>query len=153
VTHGLFCREVVLDTEDRTAFEKLALEIREDLNPLGAIEEALVDRVVATLWRLRRLLAVEVGLFREEGLNCRDEEVAGRAFWCDSQKSDAFTKLARYESALDRELHRTLNQLERRQAMRLGQVVPPPIALDVTLNAEPSGPTAGAAALLDVLGG
>jgi hypothetical protein len=45
-------------------------------------------------------------------------------------------RLLRYESAILREIDRTLNQLERLQRMRLGQLVPPPINLNVTTSKE-----------------
>jgi hypothetical protein len=43
-------------------------------------------------------------------------------------------QLLRYEAAISREIDRTLNQLERRQRMRLGQAVPPPINVSVTAS-------------------
>jgi hypothetical protein len=45
-------------------------------------------------------------------------------------------RLLRYEKAILREIDRTLNQLERLQRMRLGQLVPPPINLNVTTSQE-----------------
>jgi hypothetical protein len=45
-------------------------------------------------------------------------------------------RLLRYETAISREIDRTLNQLERLQRMRLGQLVPPPINLNVTTSKE-----------------
>jgi hypothetical protein len=45
-------------------------------------------------------------------------------------------RLLRYETAILREIDRTLNQLERLQRMRLGQLVPPPINLTVTTSKE-----------------
>jgi hypothetical protein len=41
-------------------------------------------------------------------------------------------RLLRYEAAISRDIERTLNQLERRQRMRLGQSVPPPINVSGT---------------------
>jgi hypothetical protein len=40
-------------------------------------------------------------------------------------------RLLRYEASLERSFDRTLNELERRQRMRLGQLVLPPIKVDV----------------------
>jgi len=45
-------------------------------------------------------------------------------------------RLLRYETAILREIDRTMNQLERLQRMRLGQLVPPPINLNVTTSKE-----------------
>jgi selenocysteine lyase/cysteine desulfurase len=45
---------------------------------------------------------------------------------------DALSKLARYESTLERSLLRMMHELERLQAARKGNPVMPPIAVDVT---------------------
>jgi len=45
-------------------------------------------------------------------------------------------KLLRYEAAIERQLYKALNQLERLQRMRLGDKVPAPIAVDVDVNTE-----------------
>jgi hypothetical protein len=43
-------------------------------------------------------------------------------------------KIVRYESALQRQLNRSMNQLERLQRRRLGEHVPAPVAMDVSLQ-------------------
>ena len=40
--------------------------------------------------------------------------------------------LMRYETSLEREFDRTLNQLERLQLMRVGQPVPPPVKVELS---------------------
>jgi hypothetical protein len=61
--HGLLSREVVLPGEDENAFETLRSAIHADLGPSGSVEAFLADRVVNTLWRLRRLERAETALF------------------------------------------------------------------------------------------
>jgi len=63
IRHGLLARDVVLPGEDADAFEDLWNQVRADLSPVGPIEEFLVDRVVNTMWRLRRLEGAETELF------------------------------------------------------------------------------------------
>jgi len=41
-------------------------------------------------------------------------------------------KIMRYEKKLERQMHRAMNQLERLQRRRQGEVVPPPLALEVS---------------------
>ena len=43
-------------------------------------------------------------------------------------------KIVRYESALERSIFRSLHELQRLQALRLGKTVPPPIAIDVDIE-------------------
>ena len=50
------------------------------------------------------------------------------------EKSTTFVNLARHEQALSREMLRNLHELERLQARRNGQFVPPPVRLDVNVD-------------------
>jgi hypothetical protein len=43
-------------------------------------------------------------------------------------------RLLRYGTSLDREMDRTLKQFERLKRMRLGQPLPPPIDVNVSLE-------------------
>ncbi len=211
--HGLRAATVVLAGERAEDFETLHEALRGNLQPVGELEEQLVERVAVLAWRLRRVAQVEAGLFgyerarlvhkkaddeakdanrkrnawaeiearrkhgadEEEGDEdeeapeewedtaerlfdskrnpFRDREVAlaeksdeaaaemwtetslvARAFDFASsyQNQDLFSKLARYETSIDRAFYRALHQLERVQSMRAGVTVPPPVVLDVT---------------------
>jgi hypothetical protein len=66
MTHGLLAQAAVIPGEDETLFQRMAEEIAEQLNPVGAIETLLVDRIAACAWRLRRAVKVEAGLFVRE---------------------------------------------------------------------------------------
>jgi hypothetical protein len=61
--HGLLSRELLLPGENGAAFAELAENLRAQLAPVGALESLLVDRVIAAVWRLHRLIRVETGLF------------------------------------------------------------------------------------------
>ena len=63
----------------------------------------------------------------------------GRTFARDADKANAFSKLSRYETAMERGLYRALHELERRQAARLGESVPAPVAVDVDVSGIPEG--------------
>ena len=43
-------------------------------------------------------------------------------------------RLLKYETAIERQLYKALNQLERMQRHRAGDNVPPPIKIDLDLN-------------------
>lgn len=64
--HGLLSQETVLPTEDADTLDKLAKELREELQPVGQLEHFLVDRIVSNMWRLKRLHRIETGLFTTE---------------------------------------------------------------------------------------
>jgi hypothetical protein len=71
----------------------------------------------------------------------RDSETAtlGRTFMRDAGSANAFSKLSRYETAVERGLYKALHELERRQAARLGGNVPAPLAVDVDVSGIPEG--------------
>ncbi len=43
-------------------------------------------------------------------------------------------RLLRYEGAIERQLYKALNQLERIQRLRAGDSIPPPVEVDVNVN-------------------
>jgi hypothetical protein len=72
----------------------------------------------------------------------QDAETAtlGRTFVRDAENANAFSKLSRYETAIERGLHKALHELERRQFARgaAGSTLPP-LALDVDVSGLPEG--------------
>jgi hypothetical protein len=69
----------------------------------------------------------------------QEDETAtlGRTFARDADRANAFSKLSRYETAIERALYRALHELERRQAARGGVAVTPPQVLDVEVSGMP----------------
>jgi hypothetical protein len=144
----------------------------------------LVDRIIASHWRLRRLGRVEAGIFaweRSEELADRaeleahgyesndvgglakvlniiitdekrygealerarrmrseqEDETAtlGRTFARDADRANAFSKLSRNETAIERSLYKALHELQRLQAIRrAGGSAPHPVAIDVDVS-------------------
>jgi hypothetical protein len=67
----------------------------------------------------------------------QDTETAtlGGTFIRDADKANAFSKLSRYETTIERSLYRALHELQRLQAARHTEgSVPPPAALDVDIS-------------------
>jgi len=52
--HGITARTVLLPFEDRRAYDRAAKLIDEQYRPFGAIEECLVELIIAARWRLVR---------------------------------------------------------------------------------------------------
>jgi hypothetical protein len=61
--HGILSSETLIEEgegrEDPELFYALAKSLRDDLAPDGALEELLVDQIIALTWRLRRVLRYE----------------------------------------------------------------------------------------------
>src|SRR5215212_9626975 len=84
VKHGLLSHEILLPGEDHEALRELDERLRNELQPVGELENLLVDRIIASYWRLRRLGRVEAGIFAWELYG----ELAGRA----RQEASSYTK-------------------------------------------------------------
>jgi hypothetical protein len=190
VRHGLRAEEILIAGEDQDSLEGLGERLRAELQPVGELENLLVDRIVAAYWRLRRVSRVESGIFawdRSEemaeraewearsyerkyyarGMFGRDPEIEisdvkkheeaisrarrvrseqddetvtlGRTFARDADRANAFSKLSRYETSIERQIYRALHELERRQAARAGAAPTPPQIVDVDVSGIPEG--------------
>jgi hypothetical protein len=179
--HGLLSQEVLLPGDDEAALKELSGTLRDELQPVGELENMLVERIIAANWRLRRLGRVEAGIFtrelyrelaeraRQEAHSYKrsildeigageitdkqkhkeaiskaeemeakqDTETAtlGRTFIRDASEANAFSKLSRYETTIERSLYKALHELQDLQAARLTRDnVPPPMAVDVDVT-------------------
>ena len=186
IRHGLLSKDVLLPGEDESALEELGERVRAELQPVGQLENMLVEQIIAAAWRLRRLRRVEAGIFawehygelaeraqqearsyerndaeevledirkpttetgkqrRQEALSKAqdmkaklDTEIAvlGRTFIRDANEANAFSKLSRYETPIERSLYKALHELQRLQAARHTEgSVSPPAAMDVDIS-------------------
>ncbi len=100
-----------------------------------SLEDRLVDRLDSLWWRIERAGRVE-----RQGLLVlqRDFGSKGRVDVSDSfvtaLNAGWMERLLRYEGQLERSFFRTMHELERIQALRKGDVVPVPAAVDVTVH-------------------
>jgi hypothetical protein len=65
IKHGIFSDVVVLKGESATQFESLLGELWKALQPEGKLEEILVEKLVVSLWRQRRVIAAESAEIRK----------------------------------------------------------------------------------------
>ncbi len=63
VKHGLCARHIIINGESSIEFEDFKDSLTEQFQPVGMLELLLVNRIIAALWRLRRLGRIEVELF------------------------------------------------------------------------------------------
>ena len=64
--HGLRSQEILFPGEDGEDLKGLDESLRAELQPVGELENLLVDGIIAAHWRLRRLRRVEAGIFAWE---------------------------------------------------------------------------------------
>ena len=65
--HGLMAETVVPVLEDADEYRAFEAAIAADYQPQTAVERHLVARLTSLLWRLRRALLIETGLFEIHG--------------------------------------------------------------------------------------
>ena len=67
--HGLCAKEVVIDdgegAEDRQEFDAMLADLVDQFQPVGSLEEMMVEKIATSYWRLRRANRYEVGVIRE----------------------------------------------------------------------------------------
>jgi hypothetical protein len=122
----------------RTAIEQMAKKFK--TNPEKAFAKALRgrERIQSEGRAECRRLAREAAQL-ERQVRAQEERLCVRRMLPDAPTLD---KVMRYEAHLSRQMMQALHTLERLQAARAGQPVPPPAALDITVNGGPAAPTA-----------
>lgn len=74
--HGILSTKLILPHEDRNDFDALFNEMTQSLKPEGTMENILVEKIAANLWRQRRLMEAENALLGLQTLPNRiDEEM------------------------------------------------------------------------------
>ncbi len=128
--HGLLGKEILLCDEKFNELKNLGDEIRKGLAPATAMENLLVERIVSSTWRLKRAVKIESRYLNAE----YESSMAGDYYSDDRTESEvwqhivheeqgdlkAWQNLLRYETTLERQIYKALNELMRLQAIRLG---------------------------------
>ncbi len=104
VTHGFFSQAIVLPGEDYMLLGQLRDEFVALLQPEGGLEMVLVETMVSTIWRLRRMLRSEA----------QDKHVVDFRY-------SSWQNFQRYETTLERQFYRALRQLIDLQNARTGK--------------------------------
>lgn len=123
VKHGLTSRNVLLPDEDRVAYMEFLADTMAELDPMGNMETLLARRACDVMWRLDRCGSIEAQLLVRAQVKLEayglGRDGTGEADWGAAFAGEqALTRLYRYESALQRNLDRTLKQLRQMQDRR-----------------------------------
>ena len=104
VKHGIFVKQILqgADGEEVAEIELLVQEIRDYYQPIGKVEEMLVEKIVVENVRYARILGFE-----------RQEFSRDCAFF-----NSAVDRVGRYATSMNRALSRAMEDLERLQALR-----------------------------------
>ena len=97
----------------------------------STLEELMIKQTVIDELRHEQSLSKAA-----EADSARDNELLGGAFIRGTEGSDSFSKLSRYETAIERGLFRAMHELQRLQTARAGQPVPVPVVIDVEVTSQ-----------------
>ncbi len=117
--HGLTSQTAVLPNENPEEFRELRDSFFDEYHPSGPTETLLVEQLAISAWRLRRLRALETGLFAVRISDLRDDDndppldPRARAFAYDTSGSRSIETLSRYETRIERSFYRALHELQR----------------------------------------
>ena len=115
---GAFAKSTLLPSEDKAEFSAFARGIYADWNPVGTTERTLVEMIISTLWRHRRLQSVEGGLYEMYKVYKGVDGGPATAFVQDGLQVDSFGRLVKCESALERRLFKLIKELRELQDLR-----------------------------------
>jgi len=101
-----------LSSEDSKLFAQFARDIYADWNPKTSTQRTLVEMLIATVWRSRRLQTVEAGLYEMYRNYKNADRGFATAFVQDGLQVDSFTRLTKCETALERRFFKILKALE-----------------------------------------
>ena len=59
--------------EDSLQFEQLSNSLKDDLSPVGALEELLLDQLILVTWRWKRVLKYETALISKQSATVKGD--------------------------------------------------------------------------------
>jgi hypothetical protein len=124
--HGMTAASQVLFDESEAEFEEFHAGLSLDLEPVGTAECALVERIAILAWRLRRASRAEAALVNAEAERRKERAAAEPdkgAIRIDAslifdRLTSGMNALTRYETAIERQMNRTIKLLGRWQERR-----------------------------------
>lgn len=109
MNHGLRSQFEVVEGECREEYESFKRELYDDVKPDGALQKALVDRMVFFIWRLKRAARAEAALVIEN-LSFGERE---KINWERLLSGSLIDQVVRYENHALRQVSRILEELRK----------------------------------------
>ena len=72
IKHGFFAQNLLIKGELAEDLDTFKEAVYFDLRPEGVMEELLVEKMISTIWRWKRLLKIESQTFDKEDMFDRD---------------------------------------------------------------------------------
>lgn len=115
---GAFAKHLLLPDDNAEEFGRLRLELHDEWRPVGVTEKSLVERLVALIWRQRRIYRAESGLYAMYRQSPEGVGGVATALARDGRDTEAFTRVLRMDSAIERSVATTIRMLQKLQEGR-----------------------------------
>ena len=102
--------------QGKKQFTRLLASLQRDLEPVGTLEQLLVEKIAQEYWRLG------IAAWHEAEEFTRSRPFSGMPI----------SRILRYQTTINRQLFQAMNQLERLQRLRTGDNVPAPLSVEVS---------------------
>lgn len=107
--HGILSTKITVNSREFEEYASFFNCLHDLLMPEDALQSLLVDRIISSAWRLRRIVQIEASLLGEsEDLSWGNGGCEGAFF---GKSGQAMTLLSRYEKTLENSLFRCFKQL------------------------------------------
>lgn len=149
--HGLLSQEVLLVEESEETLSELEERLVAELQPQGELERILTDRIVSSVWRLKRAIRVETNYIQAEFEDCGSDLFSGHR----KSEAEAWNTLVtrelgnshtwlnfnRYETAIEGQIYKALHelirlQMARQEVARQEEKPPAPVAIDLEVSGQ-----------------
>ena len=109
IKHGILSMNVFIDEGEQKTYDNFCNEMFKNLKPHSVFENFLVDRIISTAWRLRRIVCIEaMKLERASKYSSGDSYTSVFV----AKAADSMAVLSRYEQALEKTFYRALKELK-----------------------------------------
>jgi hypothetical protein len=134
--HGILA--VCLTPSERRKLAPLVTRFADDLAPVGAVEEALVEKLAVTYLRMHRCARAEAEYHRAAWRPRMPRDEGGFLSLTSDFRPKHFEKIARlvrrYDTSLTNQFLKLLHELERVQRRRQGEELSAPTVAQVDVN-------------------
>jgi len=129
VQHGIFLKS--LNDEEKPVFTERLERLVNEMNPETEIEELLIKRLAFLMIRLDRIAQAEFRELEDEIKAIYNDAWRSLEHYTRYEKRGSYEIYQKYETNLENRIYRLLNQYERMKRLRLGEIVPAPVNIDI----------------------
>lgn len=122
----IFSSEILIEGEDSSALDEIRIMLKKELKPSSQLESIIVDRIVSSVWRLKRCLKIESRVVEYYGSSIQEYE---QGFFRTRKRSskelaqlralkvaegrNRIDELYRYETMLEGQTYKALSVLDK----------------------------------------